>query len=97
MNIFYILVSIWVVIGMITFVYLFFESAPYGRHIKDGWGFKIPAKLGWVVMESPCVILMIAYSLIVQDQLEILHYVFLFIWLTHYICLLYTSPSPRDS
>ena len=85
MNIFYILISIWVVIGIITFIYLFFESAPYGRHIKDGWGFKIPAKIGWVVMESPCVILMIAYSWIVREQLEILHIIFLFLWLTHYI------------
>ena len=53
MNTFYILVSIWVLIGIGTFIYLFYENAPYGRPIKDGWGIKIPARLGWVVMESP--------------------------------------------
>jgi len=85
MNTFYILSLIWVLIGLGTFVYLFFESAPYGRHIKEGWGIEIPARLGWVVMESPSVILMIIYALIVRDQLQIIHKVFLLIWLTHYI------------
>ena len=85
MNTFYILSFIWVLIGLGTFVYLFFESAPYGRHIKEGWGIEIPARLGWVVMESPSVILMIIYALIVRDQLQIIHKVFLLIWLTHYI------------
>jgi len=85
MNTFYILSLIWVLIGLGTFVYLFFESAPYGRHIKEGWGIKIPARLGWVIMESPSVILMIIYALIVRDQLQIIHKVFLLIWLTHYI------------
>ena len=36
-------------------------------------------------MESPCVILMIIYALIVRDQLQIIHKVFLVIWLSHYI------------
>ena len=85
MNTFYILVSVWVLIGIGTFIYLFYENAPYGRHIKDGWGIKIPARLGWVVMESPCVILMIIYALLVKDQLENIHKVFLLIWLAHYI------------
>ena len=73
MNTFYILISIWVLIGLITFVYLFFESAPYGRHIKEGWGVEISARLGWIVMESPCVILMLIYGFIVRDQLQTVH------------------------
>lgn len=82
---FYIFLFIWVTIGLITFVYLFFENAPYGRHIKDGWGIKIPARLGWIVMESPCVILMVVLALIIKEQLEMIHKIFLCIWLTHYI------------
>ena len=82
---FYIFLFIWVAMGLITFVYLFFENAPYGRHIKDGWGIKIPARLGWIVMESPCVILMVVLALIIREQLEMIHKIFLCIWLTHYI------------
>ena len=85
MNTFYILSTIWVVIAIGTFIYLFFESAPYGRHIKKGWGLNIPTRVGWIVMESPCVILMITYGLIVRDQLQTVHQVFLLIWLSHYI------------
>ena len=77
MDIFYILITIWVVIAIATFIYLFYENAPYGRHIKEGWGISIPARLGWVVMESPCVILMIVYGLVVRDQLQVVHEIFL--------------------
>ena len=85
MNTFYIFITIWVFIAICTFIYLFYESAPYGRHIKNGWGMEIPARLGWVVMESPCVILMIAYALIVKDQLNIIHQIFILLWLAHYV------------
>ena len=85
MNSFYIFLILWVLIAICTFVYLFFQSAPYGRHIKKGWGINISARLGWVVMESPCVVLMIAYGLIVRDQLNVVHEIFLLLWLTHYI------------
>jgi protein-S-isoprenylcysteine O-methyltransferase Ste14 len=74
-----------VVIAIGTFIYLFFVNAPYGRHIKKGWGIVIPARIGWVLMESPCVILMIAFGLIVKDQLQLVHQVFLLLWLTHYV------------
>ena len=36
-------------------------------------------------MELPCVILMIAFGLIVKDQLQLVHKIFLLLWLTHYI------------
>ena len=85
MNTFYIFSAIWVFIAICTFIYLFYESAPYGRHIKNGWGIDIPARLGWIVMESPCVILMIAFSIIVRSQLETIHLIFLLLWLTHYV------------
>jgi protein-S-isoprenylcysteine O-methyltransferase Ste14 len=84
MNTFYIFSAIWVFVAVCTFIYLFYESAPYGRHIKNGWGIDIPARLGWIVMESPCVILMIAFSITVKGQLETIHQIFLLLWLAHY-------------
>ena len=85
MNVFFIFITFWVLIGCFTFYYLFSTSAPYGRHIREGWGYKIPALTGWVLMESPCVILMIIYAFIVREELNTIHFVFLFIWLSHYV------------
>ena len=85
MNMFNIFLITWVLIGFITFIYLFYENAPYGRHIKSGWGKKIPARLGWVLMESPCVYLMIILSIIFFDKLNTVNFIFLFLWLMHYV------------
>ena len=84
MSLFNIFILFWVAVAVITFIYLFFNNAPYGRHIKDGWGRNISARTGWVIMESPCVILMIIFGLIVRNDLDLVHEVFLMIWLTHY-------------
>jgi len=85
MSTFNLLIALWSVAALLACLYLMFKNAPYGRHIKDGWGPKISTKAGWVFMESPCVILMIIFALLMKDQLTIVHNVFLTIWLTHYI------------
>lgn len=43
---------IWIAIAVIIFPIQFFTTAPYGRHVKAGWGPLIPNKLGWVMMEG---------------------------------------------
>ena len=86
----------WMLVAVVTFIYLFFDNAPYGRHIKSGWGKNISARAGWVVMESPCVILMLIFAFIVYDQLLIVHKVFLCIWLSHYIHRSFIYPFVID-
>ena len=75
----------WILVAFITFIYLFYVDAPYGRHIRKGWGMNISARTGWVVMESPCVILMMIYAWLVRDQLQLVHITFLIFWLVHYV------------
>ena len=96
MSFFNIFLIFWVMVAVITFIYLFFDNAPYGRHIKSGWGNNISARVGWVVMESPCVILMLIFAFIVYDQLLIVHKVFLCIWLSHYIHRSFIYPFVID-
>ena len=96
MNFFSTFIIVWILVALVTFIYLFYVDAPYGRHIRTGWGKNISARVGWVVMESPCVILMIIYAWLVKDQLQIIHTVFLTLWLIHYIHRSFIYPFVID-
>jgi 3-oxo-5-alpha-steroid 4-dehydrogenase 1 len=85
MNYFSGFIIFWILVGFVTFIYLFYVDAPYGRHIRKGWGMNISARTGWVIMESPCVILMMIYAWLVRDQLQHVHIAFLIFWLVHYV------------
>ena len=96
MSIYNSFIIFWVVIAAITFIYLFFVSAPYGRHIRKGWGKNISARAGWVIMESPCVVIMVIYAFIVRDDLQTIHVIFLSLWLLHYIHRSFIYPFVID-
>ena len=96
MNYFSGFIVFWILVAFVTFIYLFYVNAPYGRHIRKGWGKNISARFGWVFMESPCVILMIIYAWLVKDQLQIAHKVFLTLWLIHYIHRSFIYPFVID-
>ncbi|MEM7137001.1 MAG: DUF1295 domain-containing protein [Myxococcota bacterium] len=42
-----------VILGALAFLVLLFISAPYGRHLRDGWGPTMNATALWVLMEAP--------------------------------------------
>ncbi|MEO8195768.1 MAG: DUF1295 domain-containing protein [Thermoanaerobaculia bacterium] len=47
----------WIGLAGAVFVALFFVSAPYGRHLRGGWGLPVPPRLGWMLMEAPALLL----------------------------------------
>ena len=56
---------IWISVAVITFISLFFITAPYGRHTQEkGWGKLIDNRLGWVLMEIPSFVLILVFSII---------------------------------
>lgn len=77
--------SLVIIIGGFTFVLLFFISAPYGRHRREGWGPVIPEKLGWVIMESPSVLLFAAVFFAGHHREHIIPLALAALWLTHYV------------
>lgn len=49
----------------------FFGNAPYGRHVRRGWGFGVAVREAWIIMESPALFVMaLVYHM---GQFELLH------------------------
>lgn len=55
------IVFIWIAFAIVLFPILLSVTAPYGRHVRKGWGPMIPNRLGWVMMELPSLILFIFF------------------------------------
>lgn len=70
--------------AILTFFSLLFITAPYGRFARLGWGPSIPARLGWMIMESPAVLLP-AYIFFKTSGLnDLILVLFFLIWQLHY-------------
>lgn len=74
---------IWAGIGIASFLLLQYVTAPYGRHVKKGWGPEISNKLGWVIMEAPSFFI-ILYFYLSSDQSAYASILSL-LWLVHYL------------
>lgn len=84
-----------VVFGFAALVFglLFFITAPYGRHVRKGWGPQMSARLGWIVFESPPVLvfawIFFGYG---DHRLELVPLCLLAVWQFHYIHRAYVFP-----
>lgn len=71
--------------GALTAAALLFVSAPYGRHVREGWGPSLPSRVGWIVMESPAVLLFAAIYASGAHRAETVPLVLLGMWQLHYV------------
>jgi protein-S-isoprenylcysteine O-methyltransferase Ste14 len=68
----------------LVLISLLWVAAPYGRHFKPGWGYVLPNRTAWVLMEIPA-LLVIAIIVISSDARGISTVWFpLSLWLFHY-------------
>jgi 3-oxo-5-alpha-steroid 4-dehydrogenase 1 len=79
----------WVAYGTLAlavpvFLLLFFVRAPYGRHIRKGWGPLLENRLGWFIMESPAV-LVFGAIVVVYAELNVTALLLLLMWEAHYV------------
>lgn len=84
----------WAEIGLavLTFVSLFFVTAPYGRHGRKGWGPEVGQRLGWVLMELPAVALWLGIFAVGAHALEVAPLALMAIWQLHYINRTFVFP-----
>ena len=71
--------------GIIVCIVLFFIPAPYGRHVRKGWGLQIDNKAGWIIMETVSPLGFVFLFLIGDWKEGVLPFVFLSLWLIHYL------------
>jgi protein-S-isoprenylcysteine O-methyltransferase Ste14 len=69
-----------------------FVSAPYGRHRREGWGPQVPAWVGWMVMESPEVLLFVGVFFAGSHALRPVPLVLAAMWLLHYVYRSFVYP-----
>jgi 3-oxo-5-alpha-steroid 4-dehydrogenase 1 len=81
----------WFVLGAVVFVLLFFIVAPYGRHLRRGWGYTLGNKLGWVLMEAPAPIVL-GVCFFLGGNISVTTIVFLGLWEAHYLHRAFVYP-----
>ncbi len=79
------LLAAWTALAAIAFVALLLRPAPYGRYASRGGRRSIPARWGWLVMESPAVVLFVALWAAGRHAIAPAPLAFLFLWLVHYL------------
>ena len=75
----------WFVLGAVVFIALFFVVAPYGRHVRKGWGYSVNNKLAWIIMEAPSPIVFSLFFIMHSVNITVPIVVFLVLYLAHYV------------
>lgn len=60
-DVFNLIVESWMFLGCMVFLILLRIPAPYGRHTSRNWGFTIPNREGWILMEIPAPVIFLIY------------------------------------
>ena len=79
------LVIAWIALAAVTFVALFFVTAPYGRFTRGGWGPRMSARWGWVLMETPALVTFVVIWGTSDRRSNPVGLVLLLFWAAHYV------------
>ena len=72
------------IIAVVVFIALYFVTAGYGVFYNKKWGFAIPNKIGWILMESPVFIVMLLLCIFSERSTNLVCLIFLILFEIHY-------------
>lgn len=84
-NLFDTIVVGWIVLACVVFPVQLFITAPYGRHTKRTWGVTIPNNIGWVLMETPALVLFLFFIMTGKAEKNAVVYIMAGLFCLHYI------------
>jgi len=79
------LIAGWIMLALITFVYLFKMIAPFGRHTSSNFGPMMNNNLGWSIMEIPSILSLSYFFFTGQNDPTIVTLIIYGLWVAHYI------------
>jgi protein-S-isoprenylcysteine O-methyltransferase Ste14 len=87
-------IAILVIFASAPFVFatLFFFTAPYGRHYRQGWGPSVSPRAGWMLMELPAVLVIGITVLVSARSVSPVALLLLGLWETHYLYRTFIFP-----
>lgn len=78
--------------SVVVLVSLLFLTAPYGRHLRQGWGPTLPAHWAWVAMETPSVLVFAAVYFWGDNAWQLTALILLGLWQLHYLSRTFVYP-----
>lgn len=82
---FHAVLTVMTVLAVVVWCALFFIDAGYGQYIDRRWGAAVNNKLGWVIMETPVVVIFAAYWLTSTRTCAPTPLVFFLLFNLHYL------------
>jgi len=74
----------WIALAVVLFPIQLFVAAPYGRHMRAGWGPAIPNRLGWFLMEVVSLAMFATLFLAGAAAKGLPSWLFFAAWVLHY-------------
>jgi hypothetical protein len=78
------IVLIWIGLALALLPIQLFVTAPYGRHVSDSWGPRIPNRFGWFVMEIVSLTIFGLLFLSGPAPKSVPMWIFFALWMAHY-------------
>jgi 3-oxo-5-alpha-steroid 4-dehydrogenase 1 len=82
---FYLIVYLWIACALVIFPFVLKITAPYGRHTNKSWGKLINNRVGWIIMESPALLVFGGFYLFGSKPHTPVTWIFFSLWMIHYV------------
>lgn len=82
----------WISIAVIVFFVLLWVAAPYGRHTSSHWGPLISNRIGWIIMEAPVLLALLALVIPAYHIISTVSWIMIALFCFHYVNRVFIFP-----